>query len=137
MYKPIAFSGFIGLFFCSNAYANICDTVLLQRAFDTTSSTINSDVAVQKKNEICSETHSSVGSARQKASSSGFSLGYKLLEIGANDARQKSDQSWDISDTDFCKSSANDLKSSYSQSFNNVVAKVAVDAVGNQINNKT
>lgn len=117
------------MFLTSTAYAqNICDTVLLQRAFDTQNISTSSDMANQKRSEICSAEYDNIGQAQSRAGSAGFSLSYAGVGIGASGSRQKSNEKWDISQTDFCKSSHESIHSSYGSNFETVVARVAVSS---------
>jgi len=107
---------------------SICDTVLLQRAFDTQSISESSDIAEQRRNEICSSEFSDVGEARSKARSAGFSLGYGGVSIGLNGSRGSENSDWNIQETEFCSADAESIRSSYGSNFETVVARVAVTA---------
>ncbi len=108
--------------------AEFCKVALTEQAFNKTKISNKSETLMASRDNVCSKAYSNVGEARASARNSGFSLGYAGFSIGASDAKQNTNGSWDISQTSFCRASKTDMKSSIASDYESQVTSVALSA---------
>lgn len=123
----VLFGVFVGTF-TNAAQPEYCSVVLQEQAFNKERSSNVESYASAKRNELCSRNYSSLDEAKQAAFSAGFDTSYGIFDLGASGSQSTGSQSISIKDSKFCKSTAEDLRSSQISSYESVIADVAVKA---------
>ncbi len=117
------------VFNCANAQPpSVCDTVLTQKAFNTTEYSQTSRIMLKKRDDVCRSEYNSAQEAYSSAQQAGGSLGYGPWSVGLSDARQNSNGKYTVAESRFCKASAEELSSYTDTSFRQQVANIAVSA---------
>lgn len=115
--------------FYSGAWAqSSCDVVLQTKAFDISSNSVTLRTAYDKKEQICQQKYRSVEEFRSAASSSGFDLGFKGVQLGASGGN--ADQSGNLSfeSEAFCRANEEQFAQEYESEGFQQIASIAVQA---------
>lgn len=107
---------------------SVCDIVLTEKAFNTTDYSQTSRIMLKKRDDVCRSEYDSAQEAYSSAQQAGGSLGYGPWSVGLSDAHQNSKGKYTVSDSRFCKASAEELSSYTDTSFRQQVADIAVSA---------
>lgn len=131
--RYLTYSCIIGLFALlhSNTDAlsqDFCGIALKEKAYDVKRSRVRHDVVVELKNDVCSRSYESVSSAKQVARASGFGLEYKGIELDFSGSKRMESGEYKVSESNFCKATASDLREAYDSDYESQVAGIAVEA---------
>lgn len=118
-----------GVYACPTAaQKNICDSVLANRAFNTTDYETSADIALRKKEDICSADYSNLQEAQSKVTSSGFGFGVPEFTLNASDASSSGTSKISIKDSRFCSLTQDEFISKTSTRYRTQVANGALAA---------
>lgn len=116
-------------------HASVCDVALQSNALNTSDYAKTSSILLSKHDDVCRAEYNSQKEAVNAARSSGASIGYGAYSFGASDAKQIATGTWSISDSSFCKATAEELDSFTSIRVKQQVADIALAAWSECINN--
>lgn len=125
------FLGTVVTLLCSSTAgicASVCDSVLNEQVINTEKKTTNAHFAFSKRDDICRATYNSVQDAQSAAQQAGFNIGYGGLSIGADKATTTASGHYEISNTNFCRATAEDFSSAYGTDYESRVGSIAVSA---------
>lgn len=107
---------------------SVCDTVLTQKAFNTTEYSQTSRIMLKKRDEICKSEHDSAQEAFTNARNSALGGMYDFIGLQISDVHQNGRQKYTVNDSRFCQMSAEEFNSYTDTSFRQQVADIAVSA---------
>ena len=118
----------------TSASAAFCDSVVQQKAYNTSNSEINAFTANSVREAMCNTSWSNHQQFSQSANSAGIDLGYAGFTFGLSDANSASDAEISQAYNKYCHMSASDFESSYSSKSTSIDAGYAVAAWSTCVN---
>jgi len=109
-------------------YASVCDVALTEKAYDINKANIRSTIMLAERDALCERQYSNAGEANSSARSGGFGVTFKKFSASGSRAKQNSNGKWDISEEEFCTSSARDLNTNFFDGSESIIASIAVKA---------
>ncbi|MEQ9506080.1 MAG: hypothetical protein RLO80_07390 [Hyphomonas sp.] len=110
------------------AHAQICDSIIEQRAFNKRDVSKTTSIASTVKDDICSKSFDSAEKAKNAANSEGFDVGIKAFQVGASRSTQQGSQSYSVKESAFCSNSLRENSQLSSDIDSEVVVDVAIRA---------
>ena len=114
--------------FAAYADSSICDIAIKEKAYNTIESATNNRILLAVRDDLCSKTFNSEAEAQQSISQAGLNVSYGGFGVGGTKAKQDSSGKWQLSESEMCKSSAQDFQSEYNAKSRQQVATVALSA---------